>query len=81
MTIEEYDNKKPIRKTIDNIDNILNELNPVDERDCIKSIGVVVNYNCICYPINFTTTDSILIERFKQLLLERKQELINEFEK
>lgn len=83
MTIEEYDKKKPIRKTIDNIDNILNELNSVDEskEDCIKSIGVVVRYTYICYPIDFTTTDSILIERFKQLLLERRQELINEFEK
>ena len=83
MTLEEFDKTKPIRKTIDNIDNILNELNSVDEseEDCIKSIGVVVNYNCVCHPIYFTTTDSILIDRFKQLLLERKQELINEFEK
>lgn len=83
MTIEEYDNKKPIRKTIDNIDNILNELNSVDEskEDCIKSIGVVVRYKYVSNPIDLTTTDSILIDRLKQLLLERKQELINEFEK
>lgn len=82
MTIEEFDKRKPIMKAISDLDDIIGDLN-CDENASVfsKGIGAVTRFTAICTPVYSITDDAILIERFKQLLLERKQELINEFEK
>lgn len=82
MTTEEFDKKKPIVQAICDLDDIIGDLNR-DEGALVlsKGIGVITRCTVTCAPVYSTTDDTILIDRFKQLLLERKQELINEFEK
>ena len=77
MTIEEYDAKAEIRNSLDEIDKCLRMM-AVKDND-VQRVGIGVN----CYflgagPIMYYVTDNVFAERFKQLLLERKQELLDE---
>lgn len=77
MTIEEYDKKKELRRKIADFA----ELEYAISHGSAKwGFGMTVNDSGMGALTTFIS-DPILIERFKQLLLERKQELINEFEK
>lgn len=80
MTIEEYDNLAEIRKKINEIDCILKYLNEHEDSQysTFKGIGFIE------WSFGFYwqgTNDPIVVERFKQLLIERKRELVEEFSK
>ena len=83
MTIEEYNIRKPIVEKINDIDEILKSIGyEIGDENLVKvGIGIVRSYVYSHYPIYHIVNDKVLTDRFKQLLLERKQELINEFEK
>ena len=83
MTIKEYNIRKPIVEKINDIDEILKSFDYEigDEHLLNVGIGIVRSYAFSYRPIYHIVNDKVLIDRFKQLLLERKQELINEFEK
>ena len=83
MTIEEYNIRKPIVEKINDIDEILKSIGyEIGDEHLLKvGIGIVRSYAFSYRPIYHIVNDKVLIDRFKQLLLERKQELINEFEK
>lgn len=78
MTIEEYDNLAEIRKTIDKIDCILKYLNEHEDSQysTFKGIGFIE----WCFGLYWQgINDPVVVERFKQLLIERKKELVEEF--
>lgn len=81
MTIEEYDRKVEIRKKIDKIDKILEQYK-LREQDHKKSSEMFLGVGCsswILGEFSYYVGDEILEDRFKELLLQRKQELITEF--
>ena len=80
MTIEEFDKKAGLVETIRSITHMLDYM---DNGDFNIDVGVAF-YNFkrgLSQHEMFIRGDKVLVEKFKQLLLERKQELINEFEK
>jgi len=83
MTIKEYNIRKPIVEKINDIDEILKSIGYEigDENLVMVGIGIVKSHVFSSYPDYHIVNDKVLTDRFKQLLLERKQELINEFEK
>jgi hypothetical protein len=80
MTIEEFDNKSEIRKTIESIDKVLGEYKRREtcETNRCDFLGVGVSYWCFGIR-SYYIEDDILADRFKEMLLQRKQELIDEF--
>lgn len=76
MTIEEFDKKAGLVETIRSITHMLDY---IDDCDFNIDVGVAF-YNFKRGLSQFIRGDKVLVEKFKQLLLERKQELINEFE-
>lgn len=82
MTIEEYDNLAEIRKTIDEIDCVLKYLNEREDSQysTFKGIGYI-EWGCFAGFYGQGVNDPIVVERFKQLLIERKKELVEEFSK
>lgn len=82
MTIEEYDSKKEVRETISQIDRCLEDYKRVANKDSLitlMGVGLQLFYSSIG-PTTTSVKDKILSNRFKDLLLERKQELLNEFD-
>ena len=86
MTLEEFDSKAPIRKVIDEIDDCLDVYNTIDRR--MNEPGYImstkINGIGICstsYGVhtNHCVSDDKLVEEFRKLLLQRKQELVDEF--
>jgi len=80
MTIEEFDKKADLVETIRSITHMLSY---IDCYDLNTDIGITF-YDPKRHTSHhemFIRGDKVLVEKFKQLLLERKQELINEFEK
>lgn len=80
MTIEEFDNKSEIIKAIESIDKVLGEYKRRETCETNRGdfLGVGVSY--WCYRIlSYYIEDDILADRFKEMLLQRKQELIEEF--
>ena len=85
MTIEEYDRKKPIRKTIQEIDDCLDAFAEeelaektsyaVIPRRQVLGVGVEISGAVGSYFVR----SRVLIEQFKRLLLEEKQRLLDEF--
>lgn len=80
MTIEEYDNLAEIRKTIDDIDRVLKYLNEHEDSQysTFKGIGYI-DWGCFTGLYGQGINDPVVVERFKQLLIERKKELVEEF--
>ena len=80
MSIEEFDKKASVIKRIFGIDKLLHSYD-------MDSITIRVGISCehTEFPnsqfTEFMEFDEVLADKFKQLLLEHKQKLINEFEK
>lgn len=87
MTIQEYDAKYPIRKKLEQIDRALETLErSSQENDShIMSMTKFRGIGTISWLggtiITNEVEDEIITQRFKALLIERKQELLNEFTK
>ena len=79
MTIEEFEKKAKLVDTIRNIDKILvaidAEYNSLHRFCGIGTIGYCGGYTHECVK------DEVLTRRFTELLKQRKQELLKEFEK
>ena len=81
MTIEEYDSKKEIRDTLNQIDKCLEDYKRANESDFVTPMGVGLQlFYANVGSCTSAVKDEVLMSRFKQLLLERKQELLNEFD-
>ena len=81
MTIEEFDKKKDIRDKIEKIDRMLNEYKlrePCEGTRSAEFLGVGTS-SWYLGTVSLYIEDEVLADRFKQLLLQRKQELIDEF--
>ena len=74
MTIEEYDKKASSRREI----MLLDEIITLVQEQGLSNIKLETTKGNRC---QLAIVDTTILDRFKQLLLERKQELINEFEK
>ena len=77
MTIEEYDSKKELTNAIRRIDSaiysvsiIMGEVKPVYN----SALSNAIDISCVI-------EDPVVAKRFKQLLIERKKELVEEFSK
>ena len=81
MTVEEYDSKVELRKTIHDIDKTLREFDKYKDHPAVTFKGVGYIGYCGGCTISQGTNDPIVVERFKQLLIERKKELVEEFSK
>lgn len=79
MTVEEYDSKVELRKTIQDIDETLREFDKYKGHPAVTFKGIGYIGYCGGCTISKGTNDPIVVERFKQLLIERKKELVEEF--
>ena len=77
MTVEEYDSKKELMNAIRRIDSaifsvsiIMGEVKPVYN----STLSNALDITC-------AIEDPVVAKRFKQLLIERKKELVEEFSK
>lgn len=77
MTVEEYDSKKGLTNAIRRIDSaiysvsiIMGEAKPVYN----SALSNAIDISCVI-------EDPVVAKRFKQLLIERKKELVEEFSK
>ena len=77
MTVEEYDSKKGLTNAIRRIDSaiysvsiIMGEVKPVYN----SALSNAIDISCVI-------EDPVVAKRFKQLLIERKKELVEEFSK
>ena len=82
MTVEEYDAKAGIRRTISDIDLALKELETTKTREGLgqftfNGIGPIT-ISCVG-TIGYGVNDPVIIKEFKELLIRRKQELLDEF--
>lgn len=83
MTIKEYDEKAEIRKKIEAIDKILDEYKLREPCDGFRNamfLGAGIS-TWYMGTLSFYVPDDILADRLRELLLQRKQELIDEFSK
>ena len=79
MTIQEYDAKASIRKTIDDIDAVLCDLQSLkDGTSVIQFKGIGPAFFCGCIVVH-GINDEKIIEDFRQSIIRRKKELIEEF--
>ena len=79
MTIEEYDSKKRIRDAIECIEKALHSISETVEEN--NKFGIVFwNSRWLC-ALNICNVmeDPVIAEGIKQLLIERKKELVEEF--
>ena len=79
MTIEEYDSKKELMIAIDEIDKALCALSEaVKEREGIEP-NLTSNRPLYALRVLSAAIRPEIEQRFKQLLIERKKELVEEF--
>ena len=85
MTIEEYDSKAWIRERISEIDRCLQDFQDIEKYKDVpemwhfEGVGTVSYFTAWPNRLSNPVKDTVLAERFKKLLIERKQELLNEF--
>lgn len=73
MSIEDYDKASNARQVIKDIDKIIYDI------DSSEFGGICSKIYTVAFPFYHSVNDPILKERFKNLLIERKQELIKEY--
>jgi hypothetical protein len=83
MTVEEYDAKAGIRRTISDINLALKELETTKTREGLSQftfngIGPITRFSCVG-TIGYGVNDPVIIKEFKELLIRRRQELLDEF--
>ena len=81
MTVEEYDSKKRARDAIECIEKALHSISGIVEEN--NKFGIVFwNSRWLCASnICNAMDDPVITEGIKQVLIERKKELIEEFSK
>lgn len=78
MTIEEYDSKKGLRNTIDEIDKALYAISKLEEADKMCLV-LGSTWSTFAMDVYCAISEPNITRRFKQLLIERKKELVEEF--
>lgn len=80
MTIEEFDKAVELRKRISRYDNILKRFNTLDKKDFI-GVGVIWRGCATGSRLDDSVDDEVVVEKFKEIIRERRDELVKEFEK
>lgn len=81
MTIEDFDKVSSIRQIIKQIDNVLEYFNNSPEKHFatnIKGVGIEIQYDMIVPTTTEIIEDEVLVEQFKEILINRKKQLIEE---
>ena len=81
MTIEDFDKVSSARQIIKQIDAILkyfDESSVQYLKTNIKGVGIEIQYDMIVPTTTEIIEDEVLIEQFKEMLINRKKQLIEE---
>lgn len=81
MTVEEYDSKKEVRDAIERIEKALYSISQIVEDNKNKVFCSYDSRRLYSIMICDTLDDPIIAEGIKQVLIERKKELVEEFSK
>ena len=81
MTIEEYDSKTGLRNSIERIEKALHSISRIVEENNKISIALCDSRRICVLDICDVMDDPVITERIKQVLIERKKELVEEFSK
>lgn len=80
MTIEEFDKQVELRRRISKYDDILRRFETLDKKNFI-GVGVVWRGTVSGSRLDDSVDDEVVVEKFKEIIRERRDELIKEFEK
>ena len=81
MTIEDFDKIALARQIIKQIDNVLEYFNNSSDKHFeinIKGVGIEIQYDMIVPTTTEIIEDEVLVEQFKEMLINRKKQLIEE---
>ena len=81
MTLNEFDKKAIIRNRIQDLDDMLDTFNDLNRTNTDTYIGVGSFSDYLQRILYTSTQDDVLLKRFYKLLEERREELMDEFNK
>ena len=79
MKIEEFDKKVELRRRISKYDDILRRFETLDKKN-FMGVGVVWRGYATGSRFDDSVDDEVVVEKFKEIIRERRDELIKEFE-
>ena len=79
MTVEEYDSKAGLRNAIDEKDKALYAISKLEEEPDEMCFGLGSIWSTFAMDVYCAISEPKITRRFKQLLIERKKELVEEF--